>query len=133
MLPSGMTPHDLRAPTKRGKSIALLAGLTAIIVIVLVLLRGLPFLDPFQPGPGRGVAADKWSKLRIGMTKDEVTVLLDVAESETSSPFTGDFWQYGWSDGVAFRPADRAHVVFFDSRGRVSRLRTPLRQDTDPR
>jgi outer membrane protein assembly factor BamE (lipoprotein component of BamABCDE complex) len=111
--------------------------------IVILLIGGFIYLHFFfkieKAGPIKGVQPDAWAKLQVGMTKQEVGALLGEAPSQLHAEdtetnyITGtvtftvtDFWEYTWQHGYDMKPSDKAHIVYFDSSGRVSGFREPI-------
>ena len=86
-----------------------------------------------KPHPIRSVDAAAWSKLTLGMTKDEVVSIIgessDISRRTTPDGSETETWQYGWSDGMLpellKEPSPRAYLVTFDSEERVASLTEP--------
>ena len=118
-----------------------LVGITGIgVLAVLLVLGGLVVKSRRSlngAGPIRAALEGGWARLRIGMTREEVIALLGRSESECGPVMidmepgpavmvSQEFWEYGWTDGLpAHSPSDRAYIVEFDLRGRLSAFREP--------
>jgi outer membrane protein assembly factor BamE (lipoprotein component of BamABCDE complex) len=78
--------------------------------------------------PAKPVDPESWSRVRVGMTKDEVRGILGDPPHGGSEVWDEhrDYWEYGHVSSVfAPIPDNRGHVVYFDKQGRVSSTRAP--------
>lgn len=83
----------------------------------------------FLEGPTSNVNIENWRKIKIGMTKEQVIILIGNSPSQHSIPNNNDscassvFWEYGYQSLLG--PHEKAYVVFFNSDGLVSALQEP--------
>jgi hypothetical protein len=75
------------------------------------------------------VDTQRWSQLKVGMTKEEVRKLLGEAPATSVSSNAGsrvEFWEWGYSYGLLTHAAhEKAFVIYFDPEGKVSSFRAP--------
>jgi hypothetical protein len=82
-----------------------------------------------KPGPLAAVDTQRWSQLKVGMTKEEVKILLGEAPATSVSSNASsrvEFWEWGYSYGLGTHKAhEKAFVIYFDPEGKVSSFRSP--------
>jgi len=79
----------------------------------------------------KGVAAEAWSRIRVGMTKEQVQALLGEPPNKKTTSLehvndSQDWWEYGYVSSVlAPVPDNRSYVVYFSRSGSVVSFRAP--------
>ncbi|MGO8925818.1 MAG: outer membrane protein assembly factor BamE [Limisphaerales bacterium] len=86
-----------------------------------------------KPGPLAAVDTQRWSQLKVGMTKEEVRKLLGEAPATSVSSNASsrvEFWEWGYSYGFGTHKAhEKAFVIYFDPEGKVSSFRAPQKAE----
>jgi hypothetical protein len=82
-----------------------------------------------KPHTLAAVDTQRWSQLKVGMTKEEVRKLLGEAPATSVSSNASsrvEFWEWGFSYGLGVHaPHEKAFVIYFDPEGKVSSFHAP--------